>query len=508
MAQVLDGPPKVDRDRLRIQKVAEALAEGKEPHLLSGQQYKKSLRDGRRVIDAAGQEVKDVTTHPHLRAVETIARVMDLQFDPKTRDALTYVDPADGERRAVGWQVPTTKEHLWAKREATRLITLETLGMFGRPPDYGPMMALGFLATVDRVERENREFAENIRNFVRISGDYNLLSTDLIVDPQSDRRIPRDKKPGQLRIVEDRPDGIVVRGSKVAGSLGALTHCFTLSTVLGEGVTPDAAIWGAVPVNSPGLSLLMREPTVRPDGNPADHPIDSKGEEMDQIMLFENVFIPREYVFSIRNLDLLDLYFESCSHALWSIMVRLAFRAEIFAGTAQAITEILGTNKIPGVQAAVAEITLYAQTLKAFSIATITEAVEWCGVMVPNPQLVTAGRLHSIVHYPRIKYLIQDLCGQALISRWPEKIWEHPEFGPKLEEYLPGTGVTAREKNRFFNFVWDLTTGGHAGRVGLFENVNATPPAYVAHLVYEHTDRSEMAKFVRERAGIPVESHT
>lgn len=498
----------LDLERLRIEKVAEALADGSEPHLLSGEQYKKSLRDGRRVIDANGEEVEDVTTHPHLRAVDTLARVMDLQFDPTSRDTLTYVDETDGERRATGWQVPTTRDHLWAKREATRSITLETLGMFGRPPDYGPMMALGFLATIDRVEAENREFADNIRNYVKLSGDYNLLSTDLIVDPQSDRRIPRSEKPGQLRIVEDRPDGIVLHGAKVAGSIGSLTHFFTLSTVLGEGVGEDAAIWCAVPVNSPGLSLLLREPTAVANGNRQDHPVDSAGEEMDQFIVFNDVFIPREYIFSARNTNLLDLYYESCAHALWSIMMRLAFRAEIFAGVAQAITEILGTDRIPGVQAAVSEITLYAQTLKAYSIATITESVEWCGIHVPNPSLVTAGRLYSIQNYPRITYLIQDLCGQALISRWPEKVWDHPEFGPLLESYLPGTGVTAREKNRFFNFVWDLLTGAHAGRVALFENVNATPPAYVAHLVYAHTDRSEMARFVREYAGIAPESHT
>jgi len=485
--------------------VREALRTGKEPHLLSGEQYMDSLRDGRRVVDGTGREVEDVTAHPDLAAAGTIARVMDLQFSPESQDAVTYV-AEDGGRRAVGWQVPTEQRHLWAKRESNRRITLETLGMYGRPPDYGPMMAIGFLGVIDRVEAENKEFAKNVRDFVQLSGDNNLLSTDLIVDPQSDRRIPRSERPGQLRVVDERPEGVVLRGAKVAGSMGALTHVFTLSTVLGEGVTREAAVWCAVPVNSPGLSLVLRERTRPISSNPADHPVDVNGEEMDQIILFDDVFIPRELVFSIYNTTLLDFYYESTAHALWSIMTRLAFRAEIFAGTAQAITEILGTNKIPGVQNTVAEILLYAQTLKAYSIATIVEAVEWCGVQVPNPSLVTAGRLYSIQNYPRIMYLLQDLCGQGLISRWPEAIWDHPEFGPKLEQYLPGTGVTAREKNRFFNFVWDLTTSGHSGRVGLFENVNATPPAYIAHLVYEHTDRAEMTRFVRAYAGISSEA--
>ena len=398
--------------------------------------------------------------------------------------------------------MPTTKEHLHAKREGIKAITRQTLGMYGRPPDYGPAMALGFLGIIDRVERENPEFAQNIRDFVRQSGELNALSTDLILDAQSDRTVPRNDRPGILRVVKETPEGIVLRGSKVAGSMGALTHFFTLSTVLGAGLAEDAAIWAAIPVNSPGLTLLMREPTVTSDSAQADHPVDARGEEMDQIMLFDDVFLPREYVFSLHNLEMLTLYHESCAYALWHIMTRLAYRAELFAGTAQVIADILGTTNIPGVRNAIAQVTMYAQTLRSFSLASIEDAVDWCGVQVPEPGLVAAGRLHSITSYPKIMYLIQDMCGQGLVSRWPEKVWDNPEFGPRLSEMLAGHGVTAQEKNRFFNFVFDLTTGGQAGRLGLFENVNATPPAFVAELVYSHVDRSEAVKLVREAAGI------
>ncbi|MEO7146538.1 MAG: 4-hydroxyphenylacetate 3-hydroxylase N-terminal domain-containing protein [Terrimesophilobacter sp.] len=486
-----------------VDKVVDALAKSDEPHLMTGSQYLESLNDGRRVIDANGEEVDNVATHPATSAAaKTFASVMDLQFDPATRDIVTYTD-SDGKRKSRGWQVPTTRADLYVKREQIGVTTLKTLGMFGRPPDYGPGMALGFLAIIDRVEKEDPERAENIRRFVDMNGEYNLLSTDLIADSQSNRSVQRNERPGTLRVVDDRPDGVVLRGSKVAGSSGTLTHFFTLSTTLGEGLGPDAAIWGGIPVNLPGVSLLMREPTINAPVSKADHPLNAQGEEMDQMIVFDDAFLPREYVFSLRNLELLGSYLDSCVYVLWHIMSRLAYRAEIFAGTAQVITEILGTNKIPGVRRAVAEITMYAQTLRAYSVAAIAESETWNGVEVPNPGLVSAGRLYSITNYNRIVYLLQDLCGQGLISRWPEKIWDHPEFGPKLEAFLPGNGVTAQEKNRFFNFVWDMTSSGNASRLGLFENVNATPPSFIAELVYQHVDRSKSASFVREFAGIP-----
>ena len=48
--------------------------------------------------------------------------------------------------------------------------------MYGRPPDYGPMMSMGFLGVIDRVEAENPEFAENMRGTSSLSGDLNLLA--------------------------------------------------------------------------------------------------------------------------------------------------------------------------------------------------------------------------------------------------------------------------------------------------------------------------------------------
>ena len=325
-----------------------------------------------------------------------------------------------------------------------------------------------------------------------------LPGADLIADAQSDRRIPPNEKPGRLRIIEDRDDGIVVYGSKVAGSIGNIAHFFTLSTTLGKGLGEDAAIWAGVPVDSENLTLLMREPLAWNDANPEDHPLDVRGEEVDNYIMFDKVFIPREYLFSARNINLLGLYFESCAHALWHILARLAVRAQIFAGCAQAIVDILGTEGNQGVRNSVTEVILYAAATRSFVLASIEEAVDWNGVITPHPATVTAGRLYSIENYPRIQYLLKDLCGQGIVSRFPSAVWDHPEFAEKLEEFLPGTGVTAREKNRFFNFVYDLTCGSHANRVGQFENVNATPRYFISELVYQHYDRADWAKFVRE----------
>jgi aromatic ring hydroxylase len=486
-----------------LDKLKEVLKGGSEPHLMTGEQYKESLRDGRRVIASNGELIEDVASHPHLkRSVDTIAEIFDLQFEPDTRDVTTYVDDADGQRYATAWQVPTKVEHLLRRRETLRLSTLKTLGVFGRPPDYGSTWAMGFLSIADKIEADNPAYAENVRNFLAASRAYNVISADVGVDVQSDRRIPRSERPARLHVVERKPDGLVLCGAKACASIGTIAHFSTCATVYTPDLEDVDAIFCAFPMNAEGLTLLLREPTVDITSDPEDHPLDSRGEEMDNLLLFDHVFVPNEYVFGFNNKVLLGLYSEFSVLAFWHILSRLAYRGEIFAAVAQTIVDILGTESVQSVRHAVAEIIEYFTLLKAAVIASEAEAYMRNGVLIPNNKYLIPGRLYSTEAYPRVLHLLRDLSGQGIVSRWPKAIWEHPELGKTLEEWLPGVGVNAREKNRFFNLVWDLCCSGHALRVAMFEHNNATPPSVIREQVYRGWESREACEFIRNYAGI------
>lgn len=489
-----------------LEKLRAVLDAGSEPHLMNGAQYRESLRDGRRIIDSNGKQIEDVSAHPHLkRAVDTIADTFDAQFHPSTREITTYVDETDGQRYATGWQVPTKIEHLVRRRETLKLSTLRTLGVFGRPADYGSTWAMGFLSIADKIEADNKAYAENVRNFVATSRAHNVISADVGVDVQSDRRVPRSQRPGRLHVVEQRSDGIVLCGAKACASIGAIAHFSTIATTYTPDLDDADAIFCAIPMNAKGLTLLLREPTVDPNCEQEDHPLDFHGEEMDNLLIFDHVFVPNEYVFGHNNKVLLGLYADFSVLAFWHILSRLSYRAEIFAAIAQTIVDILGTEPVQSVRHNVAEIIQYAKILKAVVIASEAESYLRNGVLIPNNEYLNPGRLLSTENYPRIMHLLRDLSGQGIVSRWPKAVWEHPTIGKKLDEWLPGVGVTAREKNRFFNFVWDICCSGHATRVAMFEHNNATPPSVIREQVYSGWDRREACDFIRRYAGINPE---
>jgi 4-hydroxyphenylacetate 3-monooxygenase len=480
-------------------RVEDGVAPSDSPFLKTGAQYRESLNDGRRVI-YGGEEVADVASHPlYARSVDLWADLFDAQFDPATQDVTTYIDPETGRRASTGWLVPQDREDLARRRRLLEFSTDRTLGVFGRPPDYGPTLAMGFLAAMHLIEETEPEAPEKIKNFIRFGRENNLLSTDLIADAQADRQLPHAQNPGRLRCVEERSDGIVVYGTKPVASAASMGHWGGIATLLSPSMDPDAVMWAYVPVNAEGAVFVAREQVVAPDANPEDHPLDHHGEEVDALMVFDHVLIPWENVFSFRNKETLPLYLDVGLFPQWAILARMARRAQIFAATAKLIVEVLGTEPIPPVRGAVADVYAYAAALESFVLASEDKAqVTPHGVCVPDRALVTAGRLHAITHLPAVMQAVRELCGQGLVSRFTTRDLEREDVGAWIDEFLPGHGVTGRGKNRLMNFVWDLTCSSHAARVALFENVNSTPPPAVRQQVYQSYDPSPMVDLIRD----------
>jgi 4-hydroxyphenylacetate 3-monooxygenase len=258
-----------------------------------------------------------------------------------------------------------------------------------------------------------------------------------------------------------------------------------------------------VPADAPGLRMISREPVTTGSEDPADHPLDARGEESDSLLIFDNVFVPWQYVFSYKNKTITQVYNVLGRFAFWKVVTRLSYRAEIFAGAAQMIVNALGTDNIPAVRALVADVVAYAATLRA----CVTAAVETAqptesGIMLPNPAYVSAGRLHSLVRYPKIMQALRELSGQGLISRVPRATWERQDMSSMLDEFLPGYKVSALDKNRLFNLIWDMTCSAAAMRIALFENINASTAANLREDLYRTFDRSEAMELIRKVAGM------
>jgi 4-hydroxyphenylacetate 3-monooxygenase len=487
-------------------------------YLKTGAEFKASLQDDRTVF-YKGEKIQDVTTHPATSGgINIHAKLYDDQHKEGSRDKLTYIRE-DGARVSTAWMIPRTKEQLVQRRESIEYIARETYGIFGRPLDLMPTIAIGMAAYLPTFRSKGSEYAENVLRYINYAQENNIMGPEVLVDPQNDRskaaaagdRLGASvstkggaSTPALLRVVKENSEGIFISGAKAVGSISSQGNEMILSNLLRPNLLPEESLWLAVPINTPGLTMVCREMVSKPESSAWDHPIASRGEEMDSFLLFDDVFVPKDRIFNYGVPELNGLYGPVTVGAHWHILSRLCVKAELFSGLAQMIVDALGTGHIAGVRTLVAEVIQYAQVLRAFVLASEEKAqMTEGGVMWPDVNMLTAGRLYGIEHYPKVLHILRELCGQGLVMRLSESDFAHPVIGPRLDWILEGHNISAKDKNLLMNVVWDLTTDSHSGRVGLFENVNALPAPLLKERLYREYDREPFMSFIRKNVGLP-----
>jgi 4-hydroxyphenylacetate 3-monooxygenase len=477
--------------------------------LRDAEAFKESLRDGRTVY-VGSQLVDDVTAEPSLGpGIDLMAEMFDAQFDPATEAATTYFDETLDTRVSRSWQAPTTHDELRERRRMIEFTSVKTAGTFGRPPDLAPTIGIGLLArkplfagTTSDLAGDT-DFADNIDSYIEFARRNNIIAAEVLSDPQADRSRASADHPGLLRVTEVLADGVVVNGAKSVGSLAAQANEIIFTNFARPDAPPEAYIWAATPSNAEGVKLVCREGVGHPGADPFDHPLASRGEECDQLIIFDDVFLPNERIFNLGVPALGNLYGPVTVWAHWHILTRLWVKAKIIAGAGQAVVDALGTGKVAAVRGMVGDLIEFEEALKAFVLsAENLAAPAESGILAPDVNLLTAGRLYGIREYPRIIHTLQELCGQGLVMRFPKASFDHPEIGPRLAELLPGHDISAADKNRLMNFVWDLTSSSHAGRTELFENLNGGIAPLLRERLYKEWDRGEALGLARDLAGL------
>src|SRR5690242_20590522 len=100
----------------------------------TGQQYRASIRDGRRVW-INGERVRDVTLHPMFKPVVDVrARIYDMAHEDAHAATMAYRDET-GELSAIGNKLPVTAQDWHAKRAAVNTVLDEIGGVVTRVGD-------------------------------------------------------------------------------------------------------------------------------------------------------------------------------------------------------------------------------------------------------------------------------------------------------------------------------------------------------------------------------------
>ncbi|HLQ32655.1 MAG TPA: 4-hydroxyphenylacetate 3-hydroxylase N-terminal domain-containing protein [Chloroflexota bacterium] len=468
--------------------------------LRSGEAYLASLKDDRSVW-LAGERV-DATSHPALApCARAVAELYDLQCDPAHGDLLTIESPSSGQRVSLAYLMPQSVEDLARHRGMIEFIMRRTGAALGRPPDYMAIMLIGFYDVRDILRQEDPAFADNIERYFEYCRENDICITHGFGDTPRDRNLPMDYYE-RLKVVEERPDGIVIRGARNVATLAPYADEYLGLTAPRPDLTPEEIVYFAVPMNTRGLHVICRQPLSAVP--PEDHPISAFYDEMDAMVVFDDVFIPRDRVFYLRRVDMNDqLFGRILALASYHMLIRISIKADILLGIGAAMADYLGITNQPQAQDALCALIDYRETLRGFLLAAEQRPVRsLSGYTLPNPTQVLMGRVHGMQHHAEAMQRARELCGSGLLMAPRQADLASPDVGPYVSRFLIGKDQRAPDRYRMLKLAWDYLADSFAARQLLFElHAGSTLPATKQRLIGQY-DSSESVQLAKELAGI------
>ncbi len=451
----------------------------------TGSEFLEGLRGTSRDLWLEGERVTDVPAHPKLGgAAQTLAGVFDRQHE--YADDCLIPDPETGEPINISHMIPKSKDDLARRVVGLSRISEMTVGLMGRTPDYMNVKFASFAARwrdwagPDGV---NAEGAENLVTFQKRLRRDDISLTHTIIQPNNDKRTDSAIIGNQVTLhkIGDTADGIVVRGARILATLAPFSDEIVVYPALP--IPPGAegyALAFTVPVDIPGLKFLCRD-SASVQADPFDRPLSTRFDEQDAFVIFDNVEIPREWLFLDGREGAVELYNSVGRTGLIDNMttqttIRALNKLEFAYGLATRMSEAIGDHS-PATLEMLGELLSYVEVTRSAVRCSIEEGYDTGhdGTWFPGGRPLTPMRSLLAVWFPRVNEIITLIGSHNLLAAPSRRQLDDPQMRPLLDEFLFGSdGVDAEERAALFRLAWDFVGSSLGGRNALYERFYLT----------------------------------
>jgi len=470
----------------------------------TGAQFIEGLRARPRDVWVRGERVADVASHPAFAgAVQELARLYDMQHDPALRDVLTYTVEETGNRAGTAFMPSFSQADLAKHREAYRLWAQANFGLMGRSPDFMNATVLAFFEAQDLLAEGGKQFAENAANYYRHVRDKDLFLSHALVSPQNDRSKASSELANlHLRVVEERADGIIVSGARMIATLGPVADEILLYNL--PGLKPgdeDHAICFAIEADAPGLRQICREPYDAPNRQSFDHPLSTRFEENDSLLIFDRTFVPWERIFVYRNVNLANRFYVDSAlrnHTALQTNVRALIKMQFVTGLCIAVARSIKADQFLHVQKMLGELVSDVEMIKSGIIRAEVEAETTAlGTLRPSLPPLQALRTYLPRIYPKAVEYLQTIGAGGFMLMPSGADFMAPEIADDMNTFYSGAGgMPSIDRVKLFKLAWDLAGEAFGQRLVQYERYYAGDPIRTLAMTYLGTNDREMVGLV------------
>ena len=448
--------------------------------LMTGAQYIESLRKLKTRVYMFGEEIENWVDHPIIRpSINCVAMTYDLANDPQYADIMTAKSNLTGEVINRFGHLHQSTEDLKKKVKMHRLCGQKTASCFQRCVGMDAFNAV-YSTTFEVDEKYHTKYHQNFINFLKMVQTEDLVVDGAMTDPKGDRSLaPSAQKDPDMfvHVVEKREDGIVVRGAKChqTGSINSHWHII-MPTQAMKPEDKDYAVSFACPSDAEGLYMIYGRQScdTRKLEESADVDLGNKqfgGQEA--LVVFDNVFIPNEYVFLNGEAEFAGMLVERfAGYHRQSYGGCKVGVGDVIIGAAALAADYNGANKASHIKDKLIEMTHLNETLYCCGIACSTEGYETKAGNYQIDLLLANVCKQNVTRFPyEIVRLAEDIAGGLMVTMPSEKDFKSDKvvgrngetIGEICNKYFSASPTcTTEERMRILRFLENICLGASA----------------------------------------------
>ncbi len=436
--------------------------------MLTKEAYLQTIRGINHRVFIQGELVDNIVDHPisgppAMALAETYA-----QAEKSESKALyTATSHLTGEPVNRFLHIQHTIDDLIAKIDMLRDMGRRTACCFQRCAGLDCVNAV-YSVTHDIDRACGTSYHERFKKFLIYLQQNDFFPAACMTDAKGDRGLSPSQQVDKdqfLHIVEDRQNGVVVRGAKlhITGGVNAHELIVMPTRALTES-DKEYAIAFAVPADTRGVTMIYgRQPSDsrRLEAGRSDIGNLHYG-GCEALVVFDDVFVPNERIFMKGEFSfagkLVELFAANHRASYGGCKVGVG---DALIGATALIAEVQGTDKASHVKDKIAEMVHLNETLNAGALASAVRGHKNpCGSYSVNHLAANSCKL-NITRFPfEISRLAQDIAGGLLVTLPSLQDQDHPEIGAYVRKYLTGkSGADSETRMRLLRLIENITLG-------------------------------------------------
>lgn len=436
--------------------------------MMTGEEYIESMRRMNLQVYMFGEKIDNPVDHPILRpSLNSVRATYDLAMDPQCEELMTAVSSFTGEKVNRFLHIHQGTEDLVKKVKMQRLLGQKTAACFQRCVGMDAFNAV-FSTTYEIDRRYGTDYHNNFIKYAKYCQENDFTVDGAMTDPKGDRGLPphaQEDPDMYLRVVETRPDGIVVRGAK-AHQTGAINsqEMIVMPTVSMGPEDKVYAVSFAVPTDAEGILMIIGRQscdTRKLEGSELDVGNSEFG-GVEALIVFNDVFVPNERIFLNGETEFAGMMVERfAGYHRQSYGGCKVGVGDVLIGAAAVAADYNGCAKASHIKDKLIEMIHLNETLYCCGIACSAEGAPTdSGNYMINLLLANVCK-QNVTRFPyEIARLAEDIAGGIVVTAPSEADLRGEVTGPYVEKYMKGAaGVSVEDRLRILRLIENLCLG-------------------------------------------------